>query len=32
MLYSRIIMERDPFKEQAPRDEDPKLRAIFGFV
>jgi hypothetical protein len=30
MFYARIIMERDPFKALAPRDEDQKLRALFG--
>jgi hypothetical protein len=30
MFYARIIMERDPFKELAPRDEDRKFRALFG--
>ena len=30
MFYARIIMEKDPFKNRAPREEDRKFRALFG--
>ena len=28
--YARLIMENDPFKDRAPRDEDRNFRALFG--
>ena len=30
MYFGRLIMEKDPFKERAPRAEDRAFRAIFG--
>ena len=30
MHYARIIMERDPFKDRAPAEEDRAFRALFG--
>lgn len=31
MLYkARIVMDRDPYKERAPKDEERKFRALFG--
>lgn len=28
--FGRIIMEKDPFKDKAPREEDKAFRALFG--
>ena len=28
--YARLIMEADPFKERAPKEEDHSYRALFG--
>ena len=30
MHYARIIMENDPFKQRAPREEERSFRALFG--
>jgi hypothetical protein len=30
MYFGRIIMEKDPFKHRAPREEDKAFRALFG--
>lgn len=30
MHYARIIMEKDPFKHKAPREEERSFRALFG--
>jgi hypothetical protein len=30
MHFGRLIMEKDPFKQKAPREEDKAFRALFG--
>jgi hypothetical protein len=30
MHYGRMLMERDPFKDKAPREEERAFRALFG--
>jgi hypothetical protein len=30
MHYGRLVMNNDPFKQHAPREEDSNFRAIFG--